>query len=96
MFARLLLFRLEPGSRSKAEELVSTFDGMLRARKGFKDVTFLADDDSGEYGALTVYESREDAQAAYDALFPGLQQALTGLAKEPPHETLFEVVVPGT
>ncbi len=96
MFARLLLFRLEPGSRSTAQELATAFDGMLKARKGFRDVTFLADDDSGEYGALTVYESKEDAQAAFDALFPGLQQALSGIAKEPPRETFFEVMAPGT
>jgi len=94
MFARLLLFKLEPGSRSTASELASAFDTMLKARKGFHSVTFLADDNGGEYGALTVYETREDAQAAYEALFSGLEQALSGIAKAPPHEKLFEVVEP--
>ena len=94
MYARLVLFTLGPGTRSTAEKLVDQFAPLLRAWKGFKSATFLADDTAGEYGTLVLWESKEDAEAAFEALNPQMEKALTGIVKGPPTLSLFEVLEP--
>jgi hypothetical protein len=86
------MFTLGPEMRSRAEKLVDQFDPALRARKGFKSVTFFADDTDGTYGAFVLWETKEDGEAAIAALEPQLQQALSGIVKGPPTLRLFEVV----
>jgi quinol monooxygenase YgiN len=92
MYARLVTFKLGPGKRSEAKKLVESFDPKIRARNGFKSLTFLGDDTLGEYGGLMVYESEADAEAAFEALYPQLGKALTGIAQGPPTNHLFEVL----
>jgi len=94
MYALLLLFPLGPGMRSTAEKLGDRFSPVHRAAKGFKSETFLADDTIGEYGSLTLWESKEDIEAFRKAAAPRLQQALGGIAKGPPTTRLFEVYEP--
>jgi hypothetical protein len=91
MYARLVLFTLGPGMRSTGEKLADQFAPALGAQKGFKSVTFFLDDIVGEYGALSLWESKEDADASSAALDPQLQQALTGIVQGPPTLLLFEV-----
>ena len=94
MYARLILFKLEPGSGSAAEKIADQFAPLLKSRKGFKNATFISDDEAGEYGNLVLYESKEDAEAAAEALFPVVQKTLSGIAKEPPRHPLFKVYEP--
>ncbi len=42
-YARLLQFKMEPGSGSVIQELVNKFDPVLKARKGFKGATYFSD-----------------------------------------------------
>jgi hypothetical protein len=88
------MFTLGPGKRSTAEKLLGQFAPAIRTRKGFKSVTFLGDHTVGEYGALVVFESKEDADATFEALFPQLQQAVAGIAESAPIRRLFEVLEP--
>ena len=94
MYARLVTFKLGPGKRSEAEKLLETFDPKIRARNGFKSLTFLGDDAIGEYGGLMVWNSKADAGAAFEALYPQLGKALTGIAQGPPTNHLYEVLEP--
>ena len=94
MYANQITFTLGAGKRSVAEGLVSKFAPALAAQKGFERVTFLADDGAGEYGALVVFESREDADATFAAVFPQLEQALAGVVQGEPRRQLFEVLEP--
>ncbi len=94
MYARLIMFKLEPGSRSTAEKIADQFAPALKSRKGYKDATFILNDETGECGALVLWQSKEDAETAAEALFPKVQEALSGIAKEPPTHPLFEVYVP--
>ena len=94
MYANLVTFTLGAGKRAAAEKLVDQFAPALGAREGFKSATFLADEATGEYGVLVVFESREDADATFATLFPKLGQALTGIAQGPPTRQLFEVLEP--
>ena len=94
MYARLSLFTLGPGMRAKAEEIVSEMIPKVKAQKGFKSVNYLGDDETGEYGAFILWETKEDAEAGKEALFPILQSKLAGIAKGPPTLKLFEVIEP--
>jgi len=94
MVALLLLFALGPGMRSKAEKLRDQFAPAHKAAKGFKAETFLVDDIAGEYGSLTLWESKGDIEAFRKAAGPQLAKALSGIAKRPPSTRLFEVYTP--
>lgn len=96
MYARMSLFRLAPGMRPKAEALADGFAPQLRARKGFKGVTFFMDESAGEYGAFTLYETKEDAEAAAEALDSQFREVLGGIAQGPPTLRQFEVYEPRT
>ncbi len=93
-YARLALFTLGPGTRSTAEALADEMIPKVKAQKGFKDISFLMDALTGEYGAFILWESKEDAEAAKDALFPVLLSKIGGIVKSPPSLKLFEVYEP--
>jgi len=94
MYAQLLMLTLGSGTRSTGEKLADQFAPALRALKGFKRVTFLGDEVVGEYGSLTLWESKEDLEAAAAVLGPKLEQAVSGIAKVPPTRRVFEVYEP--
>ena len=54
MYARLALFTLGPGMHSTAERLADEMIPKVKARKGFKSVAFLEDDESGDYGGFIL------------------------------------------
>jgi heme-degrading monooxygenase HmoA len=82
--------------RSAAEEILEEMSPRVKARNGFRSVNFLSDDEAGEYGAFVLWETKEDAEVAKEALLPILQSKLTGIAKSPPTIRLFEVIEPKT
>jgi hypothetical protein len=94
MYAQLVMLSLGPGTRSAAEKLADQFVPALRTLKGFKRVTFLGDETTGEYGSLSLWESKEDAEAAGAVIGPQLEQAVSGIAKAPPTRRFFEVYEP--
>ena len=80
MYVRLNMFSVGSGQRAEFERLADQFAPIFRAQKGFKSVTFFeADAAAGEYGSFSLWDTREDAEAADAALMPQLQQAVSGL-----------------
>ncbi len=94
MYAQLVMLTLGPGTRSVGEKLADQFAPALRTLKGFKEVTFFGDFTVGEYASLSIWESKEDVEAAAAVLEPKLEQAVTGIAKAPPTRRFFEVYEP--
>ena len=94
MYAQLLTLTLGPGMRSAGEKLADQFAPTFRAMQGFKTVTFFGDETTGEYGSLTLWETKEDAEAAAAVMGPKLEQAVSGIAKAPPTRRFFEVYEP--
>ncbi len=94
MYARLVLVTLGRDARPKAEDLADRFAMRLAELKGFKAVTFFADDTAGEYGSLSLWESKEDAEAVTTLAGPQIRQDLRDIAKGPPRVRLFEVYEP--
>jgi heme-degrading monooxygenase HmoA len=79
MYIRLNMFSVGSGKRSEVEKLADRFTPIFKAQRGFKSVTFFeADAAAGEYGSFSLWETREDAEAADAALLPQLQQAVGG------------------
>ena len=94
MYAHLVMFTLGPDSRSTGEKMADQFVSAYKTQKGFKSVTFFADNGIGEYGAMSLWESKEDVEAWIELAGPQLEKALTGIVKGPPVRRLFEVYEP--
>ena len=94
MYASLSMITLGQGMRSTAEKIADQSVPTLKALKGFKGVTFLGDVTVGEYSSLSLWESKEDAEAAAAVMAPKVEQAVSGIAKKPPTRRFFEVYKP--
>lgn len=97
MYARLNMFSIGAGKRAAAEKLVNDFAPVFKTQKGFKGVTFFGDDAAGEYGSFSLWDTRQDAEAANAAMLPQLQRALAGAGLQiqgTPVRRIAEVVEP--
>jgi heme-degrading monooxygenase HmoA len=65
----------------------------MRAQSGFQTITYVRDQTTGKYVALSLWDSREQAEAA-TAGREALQQLLREVLAEPPTTTLYEVYDP--
>ena len=94
MYAQIVMVKLGPGMRSTGEKMADQFGQALKAQKGFKSVTWFGDVETGEYGSFTLWETKEDVEAAAAVMAPKLEQAISGIAKAPPTRQFFEVYEP--
>jgi len=94
MYAQLVMLTLGPGMRSTGEKLADQFAPALRSLKGFKSVTFFGDEMVGEYASLSLWESKEDAEAAGTVMGPKFEQAVSDVVKGQPTRRFFEVYEP--
>jgi len=94
MYAQLVMLTLGPGMRSTAEKLADQLAPAVRALKGFKSETFLGDETVGEYWCLSLWESKEDAEAATAAIGPRVDEAMSAIGKGPVTRRSFEVYEP--
>lgn len=76
MYARLALIQLGPGKRAQVDTIMPSLSARLSGLKGFKSVTWLADDQAGEYGSLSMWESEADAEAASKEMRPEVMKAV--------------------
>ena len=93
MYARLIIFNLGSGMGAAAERLTDRFAPLLKARRGLVDAIFFANDAAGEYGVLTIWESKEDVEEEATLVIPRLQDALASFSVTPTIR-LFQVYEP--
>ena len=93
MYARLLTWRVGAENRSQMERLADEAFQRVRGMRGFRSATYLADDAAGEYSSLTIWDSREAADAAAQASAEQLRQIAADLGQQPEVRT-FEVYEP--
>ena len=94
MYARFATFLLGEGQRADAEATAAQIENVMKGLKGFKSVTFVADESIGEYGIFSVWASKEEGDAAGEILNSHFQGAL-GEDYEPPTTLrLYEVFEP--
>ena len=91
MYARLVMFTLGQANVCPAEKLADQFASALKTLKGFKSATFFGDNTVGEYGGLSLWESKEDAEAALATTGSELKEALSGVVKGQPKRGVYEV-----
>lgn len=91
MYLRLVRITLEPGARSAAQKLADEFVPAIKAQNGCNECVFFADDNSGDYGIVVLWNSKEDAEAAASVIGPRLAQAISEVSDEPADIRLFEV-----
>ena len=91
MYARLVLINLEPGSLAVTEKLAEEHALILRDLKGIKSVTFFSDDEAGEYGSFSIWETREDAEAITGSANLQVKDTLGSVMKGRPSVRIFNV-----
>jgi quinol monooxygenase YgiN len=94
MYARMVIFKLGPGEGSTIRALAEEFHPLYRAQSGFEQLYVLGDEVGGEYGSFSVWESKDDAEAANAVIAPQLQRALAGRLQGPANRWFFEAVEP--
>ena len=94
MYASLSTFNIGPGMRAVGEKIADQESQLLKNMKGFKEVIYLGDVETGEYASLIIWESKEDIEAAYLIISPKTQEAVGSLLKAPPKRKIFEVYKP--
>ena len=94
MYTRLILVNFGPGTRSTGEMVIDTFAPIYKTMRGFKGATFFANPDTGECGALSLWETKQDAETATVSLWPKLQEVAGGMLKGPPMVRTFELYEP--
>ena len=80
------------------KELAQRMAGLARMIRELIEEAYQREDAEGrlhrQLAALVTWETAEDAETAFQGLFPQLQQAMEGLVTEPPTRVLFEVIEP--
>ena len=94
MYARYFTFKASPGSRSEVEALADQVFGFMKTLQGFVSTHFLFSEDENEYGSLSLWESRQDAESAGESVRSKHREILDKLAVEPPSQRVFEVYKP--
>ncbi len=94
MYTTLTMFTTKPGMREIVEKLADGMFSTVSGMKGFKSVTFFADPETDEYGGFSLWESKEDADAAFTVTGPKLEEALNDIGTGPPTRRVFEVYEP--
>ena len=90
MYARLSVISMGPGARPQMEELADRLAPRFKGLKGFRGVTFLVDEATGDYGSFSLWDSREDAEAASAAINPQVEKIFRGMLTP----WIFEVYEP--
>ena len=91
MYAEWLMFHTEPRMFQTAAEILPRFASLHESLKGFKSQTFVGNDETGDYGCLSVWESEEDLDAAMRACIPEFEKAISSIVKEIHTIKAFEV-----
>jgi heme-degrading monooxygenase HmoA len=91
MYAALTTFTLGPGMREAADKMGGQFMAMLQDMKGFQSMTMFGDYDAGEYGGLSIWATKEDAEAALAGTEEPMKQAVGHMLKGPPVRKVYQV-----
>lgn len=90
MYARFSVISTGPGMRPKMEQLADRLAAQLKTAKGFRGITFVMDETAGDYGSFSLWDSREDAEAANAAINPQVAAIFKGMLTP----WIFEVYEP--
>jgi hypothetical protein len=82
-----------PGNRSKAEASADRVYALYRSQPGFEHAHFIGFDEAiGEYGSLIIFDSKEHAEAAFNATRQQREQASRDLGIQRQGTPEFKIV----
>jgi heme-degrading monooxygenase HmoA len=93
-YATLGKLTLAPGKRAIAEGIADQGVAGVAQQPGFISVIFFLNEERNEYGAFSLWESREAAEAANAVLTPQFEQAFGEHLEGPIESILYEVYEP--
>lgn len=82
---------LKPGNRAAAEKIADQGAPGVAQLPGFESITFFLDETRNEYGAVSVWASREAAEGADAVLTPQFTQAFGDLLAGPIETRFYEI-----
>ena len=92
MYAELVMIKLGKEMRPMAERVADELAPIYKAMKGVKGVMFIGDVEAGEYGSLSLWESKEDAEALHGTMKGRLERIVGRVPKEGPDtRRIFEI-----
>ena len=94
MYTRFAMFTLNEGKRETAKEIMGRFENAMKDLRGYKGSTYIADDQIGEYGVLSLWETAQDAKHADTVLATDFYKALFRRTKYAPIRRILEVFEP--
>jgi heme-degrading monooxygenase HmoA len=94
MNLRLVQFNLGPGTRATAEAIAGRVVPLIRAQPGCDRCEFFGDAESGDYGIVVLWASKQDADTAAGVVAPVLSPLLQQANATGDHRRLFEVYQP--
>lgn len=83
MYAEVTSFKVKPEFVAESPKQTEKFVALHKSLKGFKSQTFLIDEESRDAVALSLWETKEDLDAALAVCIPELQKASNLLDGEP-------------
>lgn len=96
MYARIVKFTLGSGTRDDATAMADKFYPITKALPGFVSATyFIHDEQAGDYGSVTVWQTKADAESAAEKLGAHMKEQYGQMLKGPPEIHTAEVYRPG-
>ncbi len=94
MYARHLSFHSTPENRPEIEALADRAFSLMKSLDGFVTAHFLISDDETTYGSFSLWETKEDADAAASQLREATMPVVEKLATGAPTAAHYEVYKP--
>jgi len=93
-YVRITTFRLRAGDRARLEQVSDQVTRAVRALPGFRSITPFISEDGTTGGAVSVWETRAQAEAVTAAARDQAQQQLGAALAGPPTTDIHEVYEP--
>ena len=94
MYVRHFTFKSGPEHRAAIENMADRVYVFSKTLSGFVSATYMVSEDETEYGSLTLWQSREEAEQAGAAIREMVTPELEGKVTAPPETKVMMVYEP--
>ena len=83
MYAAVTMVKMKPGHYDDMHAIATSAPNSLRAHKGFISAVYYSDKEKDEYGATTVWETKEDYEAFWNSVASQATEQYGPMMREP-------------
>lgn len=94
MYARHFTFKSSPEHRAAIENMADRAYELSKTLSGFVGATYMVSEDETEYGSLTLWQSREEAEQGGATIREMVAPELEGKVAAPPETKMLMVYEP--